>query len=150
MTCSRLVSACTPACARVRVCVGTRNMHAHAHARTHAYAQTLCSATLSSHLGSISASPTACPLCGCGRAGTRKDRLSVLRGGHFEYRHVHTRAMGMPSATPRWTEHDLSCALHKEHPAAQLSRPIQIWPYGYGLCNYGLLSHGPYRHGLYS
>ena len=28
------------------------------------------------HIGSVSASPTACPLCGHGRAGTRNDRLS--------------------------------------------------------------------------
>ena len=33
----------------------------------------------------ISASPTACPMRGYGRAGTQKDRLE-------EYRHVHTRA----------------------------------------------------------
>ena len=26
----------------------------------------------------------------------------LLRGSHFEYRHAHTRAMGMPSAMPRW------------------------------------------------
>ena len=36
------------------------------------------------YIGSISASPTACPL-----------------RGHFEYRHAHTRAMGMSSAMPR-------------------------------------------------
>ena len=40
----------------------------------------------------ISASPRACPLRGYGRAGTQK-------GGHFGYRHAHTRAMDMPSAT---------------------------------------------------
>ena len=27
----------------------------------------------------------------------------MLRGGHLEYRHAHTRAMGMPSAMPRWS-----------------------------------------------
>ena len=40
---------------------------------------------------SISASPTACVLCEYGRAGTG-------RGGHFEYRHAHTRAMDMHDA----------------------------------------------------
>ena len=54
-------------------------------------------------VGSISALPTACLLHGYERAGTPNDRLgeavissagtSIRRGGHFEYRHVHTRAI---------------------------------------------------------
>ena len=52
---------------------------------------------------SISASPTACPLCGYGRAGTQSDLLCKERGGHFQYRHAHTRAMDMPSVKLRYT-----------------------------------------------
>ena len=47
-------------------------------------------------------------LRGYGRAGTQNDRLreavilsTGLRGGHFEYRRAHTRAVDMPSAMPR-------------------------------------------------
>ena len=47
-------------------------------------------------IGSISASPTACPLRGSGHAGAQN-----LRGGHFEHRHAQIRAADMPSAMPR-------------------------------------------------
>ena len=64
------------------------------------------------YIVSISASPTACRLRGHGRGGTQNDRLAgavivstqndrTRRGGHFEYRHVHTRAIDMPSAMLR-------------------------------------------------
>ena len=42
----------------------------------------------------------ACLLRGHGRAGTQNDRLAEERGGHFEYRPFHTRAIDKPSAMP--------------------------------------------------
>ena len=53
--------------------------------------------------GSIFTSPTACLLRGYGRAGTQNDRFSEVV--NFEYRHVHTRAVDMPSAMPSWGQY---------------------------------------------
>ena len=60
-------------------------------------------------IGSISASPTACPLRGYGRAGTQNDRLGEAL--IFSTRHAHTRAMGMPSAMPSRTCSDMPAPL---------------------------------------
>ena len=102
---------------RMRACRRNRAARAHAGMRAHAYSVTSgprnaadqreqlwwhlfgiarlylgsISALSRLYLGSISASPTACPLRGCGRAGTQNDRLSP--------RHPHTEAAILSTGT---------------------------------------------------
>ena len=62
------------------------------------------------------------------------------RGGHFEYRHVHTRATDMPSAMAEPRPPFV--------PLVPCGTAGQV--YSYGLYRYGLYSYGLHRYGLYS
>ena len=90
-------------CARCVRCVHThvrtrpsarRRVHAHAHARAlYTTVDPGQGAPLRAELppGIFSSMLAVC-----------RHRRRHRRGGHFEYQHAHTRAMGMPSATPRY------------------------------------------------
>ena len=103
--------------------------------------------------GAISASPTACPLRGYGLACTQNGRLGERRserGGHFEYRHFHTRAMDIvvgDADKPRMNESNPSTGgawacrrflrLSRRHDAygaaGHLALPAALRGYSYGL-----------------
>ena len=113
--------------------------------------------------GAISASPTACPLRGYGLACTQNGRLGERRserGGHFEYRHFHTRAMDIvvgDADKPRMNESNPSTGgawacrrflrLSRRHDAygaaGHLALPAALRGYSYGLysCGHLVMAH---------
>ena len=62
----------------------------------------------------------------------RYSKRPPRKGGHFEYRHAHTRAVDMPSAMPKRLFSDLDAAAHDVDTVEQpgdvdaLARPARL------------------------